>query len=212
MLSNCFAISDRWGMGPLNVGWLVDPPDVLNSDDLIRDWTIRFSGIPEDAVVEIVATDLQSGAERVASVVAGHRDALVHVMTAPNEVIELRTPRPFEAPMPVVEQRWLEPITAIPVAVESPVIDHVDGLLGVREPAGRTVIIDVATESALANSASAPDRLGGRLGRLHGALERQIGRAENIDATSVTEMSPDTVAVARGTEVVIAKVHGYGRL
>lgn len=174
---------------------------------------IRFAGIPEDALVEIVATDRQSGTERVVFVVSGHRDALVQVMTAPNEVIELRAPRPFEAPMPVVEQRWIEPITAIPVSVESQVIDHVDGFLGVREPAGRTVVIDLATESELASSALQTDRFGrGRLGRLQGALDRQFERAADIEAALVTEMSPDTVAIARGPEVVLAKVHGYGRL
>lgn len=115
--------------------------------------------------------------------------------------------------MPVVEQRWIEPITAIPVSVESQVIDHVDGFLGVREPAGRTVVIDLATESELASSALQTDRFGrGRLGRLQGALDRQFERAADIEAALVTEMSPDTVAIARGPEVVLAKVHGYGRL
>lgn len=142
------AISDRWGMGPLNLGWLVDPSDVLSPDDLVRDSTIRFGEIPEDGPVEIVATDQQSDTGRVVSVVSVHGNALMQCHDLAERGNHVASTWPFDAAMPFAEQRWIEPITAIPVLVEPQGIAHVDGLLGVPETAGRIAIIDLATESA----------------------------------------------------------------
>ncbi|GAA2150314.1 hypothetical protein GCM10009844_31110 [Nocardioides koreensis] len=213
MLSSCLAISDRWGMGPLNLDWLIDPPRVLSPDDLVRDWNIRFRDIPADARVDVVAVDSESGAERVVSRVTAHQDVIAHILTRRNEVVELRAITGFDAPVPMVEQRWLEPVRTISTQVVPRIIDSVDGVLGVLDEQGRTMIIDLVTETAATESQFAARRFGAeRLARLRGTLGRQTGRVSLANAGAVADLSPDTAALAVGRDVVLAKVHGYARL
>jgi hypothetical protein len=55
MINRCMAISDVWGIGVLNLDWLVDPPDLRRGIDPVRQWTIGPSELPENARLDFVA-------------------------------------------------------------------------------------------------------------------------------------------------------------
>lgn len=110
MLSTCMAISDPWGMGVLNLGWLVDPPDLATAGlPAMHEWLIMASGITEVQSVEFNAIG-RSGERRFIGSAGVAGGAILHrVLATADEVVEMRTGRPMAGPAPRILHRWVVP-------------------------------------------------------------------------------------------------------
>lgn len=119
LVSTCMAISDRWGMGVLNLDWLVDPPAREGVLPPLQEWRIADHGLDQVASVELAAVDAR-GARRSlgrAPVVSGV--LAVRAVTAADEGLELRADGPVATRRPpAVEHRWIEPTLVVPGQVD----------------------------------------------------------------------------------------------
>jgi hypothetical protein len=131
MLSHCLAISDRWGMGVLNLHWLIDPPDVLHGIDPLRQWTVAARDLPPATPLEFVAVDASGGERRLAAIDVSRHTA-VDVFTRATETLQIRTPRGLEAPAPTVWQRWVVPFAELPLEGSGASVVSVGRVIGVR--------------------------------------------------------------------------------
>ena len=148
MLSHCMAISDRWGMGILNLHWLVDPPDVLHGIDPLRQWTVAARGLPVGTHVEFVAVD-RGGGERRLGAFEASADFAVDLLTGPTETLLIKTPPDLEAPAPTVWQRWIVPFASTPLEGERVSLVAVGRLIGVRHAGGPTALVEMRPDGRL---------------------------------------------------------------
>jgi hypothetical protein len=113
VISTCMAISDRWGMGVLNLEWLVDPPDLDLGMPALREWTIAALDVEGAERLELVARG--SMGERSLAVVPVARGSVVaQVVTDATETLQVRGGR-VGSPAPQVMQRWIVPWASVAV-------------------------------------------------------------------------------------------------
>jgi hypothetical protein len=205
MISQCMAISDPWGLGVMNLGWLVDPPDLLYEFDPVRQWTIGVRELPEDVRLEFVAVG-PNGEERVVGATGGRQNIAVQITTNANETLQIRTAEGLSAPAPVVFQRWIVPFASLPLASVPSVVSASDGMVGVRGPNGDTQVVQIAAGGVLSTQRLNGERqLDPNMGRLVNKLAREEKRNRGSWATAA-QLDRQTVAVAHGQELLIGTV------
>ncbi len=107
VISTCMAISDRWGMGVINLDWLVDPPDLDLGMPPLREWTIAAFDVDTDRLDLVARGPL---GERPLAVVPIRRGSVVaQVITDATETLQVRSGARTASPAPQVMQRWIVP-------------------------------------------------------------------------------------------------------
>lgn len=204
MLSHCMAISDRWGMGVLNLEWLVDPPDFSEQFQPLRLWTVGARDLPRDARLKFVAVNTR-GAERTVATIEGQRDVAVHIVTDADETLQIRGGRELTAPAPIVSQRWVVPFASVPLASEPVALASSGRVIAVREAEGATQVIDLDAEGAVHSrsiqSAARSDR------PVTGVIDA-LARAERRDrvgSPAPARVDRETVALSHRGALVIGK-------
>jgi hypothetical protein len=145
MISQCMAISDPWGAGRLNLGWLIDPPDRDLGLDAVRQWSLGFRELPDGARLEFLALD-PSGSERLLGAVEGRQSVAVELATDADETLQVRATEALSAPAPIVSQRWVIPITAIPLGEDVPTVASSGDVIVVRDGRGEIRVIDAGPD------------------------------------------------------------------
>ncbi len=205
MLSRCMAISDRWGMGVLNLHWLVDPPDLLWGLDPLRLWTVAARGIPPGTPIEFIAVG-GDGRERRLAVHEARTDFAVDLVTAATETLQIRTARELDAPAPAVWQRWMVPFAEVPVHSERVHLASAGRLIGVGREGGDPLVIDMGPDRRLRAKSISDAKGDARLTRLQAALGRSsrhggaaagAGTTARIDRETVAVIDRGVVRVGR---------------
>lgn len=107
--NQCMRPTSRWALGVLNLGWLVDPPDLLNlGRPALREWTVVAEALDGIDEVDLVAVGPE-GERLLATVPVERGVAFAQVVTDDVETLQLRTGQPVEAPLPQLLQRWIAP-------------------------------------------------------------------------------------------------------
>ena len=145
MISQCMAISDPWGLGVLNLKWLIDPPDSDLGLGAVRQWSLGFQDLPESVQLEFVALG-PGGGERHLGVVEGHRSVAVELATDADETLEVRAGRALSTPAPLVLQRWVIPFATLPLDHGAVTVASSGGVVGVRDLGGQTRLIDAGPD------------------------------------------------------------------
>lgn len=138
----CDKLSDRWGLGALDLEWLPDPTPRYSDIDAVREWTVAFDDLVDDVRLEFVARKAD-GSERLLGVASGRRNNAVQVITDADETLEIRTGRQMNSPTPVVLQRWITPFAVIPMAEDPIFIAAAHGLVGIIGADGKARIIEL---------------------------------------------------------------------
>ncbi|MGH7712063.1 MAG: hypothetical protein ACREOG_12305 [Gemmatimonadaceae bacterium] len=202
MLSHCMAISDPWGMGMMNLEWLIDPPDFLGVVDPVREWTIAARELPVDARLEFAAVG-RDGSERSLGAVEGQRAVAVHIVTDATETLKIRTNRGMTAPAPLVSQRWVVPFAAIPLRDEPVALASVGRVIGVREANGATRVVDLGLDGQLrVRSVDHKVRAEAGMSGVLNALSRAERRNRSTWAVPA-RIDRQTVALAHGGKLLI---------
>ena len=205
MISECMAISDSWGDGAMNLGWLVDPPDVQHGIDLVRQWSVGFRELPAGARIELLAR-AADGEERVVAVVENAVEQAVLVTTAAHETLVIRAGQSLSAPAPTVSQRWLVPFASLALEAEPVAMAATDGLLALRDVAGATHLIDVAAGAmATTRTVDAVAELEPAFAPALTALSHEVGRVDSA-WTGSARIDRGTVAVAHQGALLLAAV------
>jgi hypothetical protein len=205
MISQCMAISDHWGDGIFNLDWLVDPPDLLYELDPLRQWIIGLQELPEDVAIEFVAIG-RDGEERVAGTARGSRNIAAQITTRATETLQIRTREGIVAPAPKVFQRWIMPITSLPLDNSPTVISAADGMVGVRGADGDTQVFHIAAGGVLSDGRLINERqLDPGMDRLMGKLTREERKGRESWAVAA-QLDRQTVAVVHEQELLIATV------
>jgi hypothetical protein len=147
LISECMAISDRWGEGVMNLDWLVDPPDVFVDFGIppIYEWVVNIDRVEEVDSIDLVAVG-PDGARRqlgTARVVEGH--VVAQVVTATDETLEIRTGTPMAGPTPRVSRRVVVPYSSTPVGNDVVAFGFEEGSVGVLRLDGTTQQLDAIT-------------------------------------------------------------------
>ncbi|WP_342236410.1 hypothetical protein [Inquilinus sp. OTU3971] len=108
IISTCMAISDPWGMGILNLDWLVDPPDILLGRPPLREWTITAAALAGIDRVQLVARG-PAGERPLANPQVRRGEIFAQVVTDADEVLQLRSGGRTTSAPPDVFQRWIVP-------------------------------------------------------------------------------------------------------
>jgi hypothetical protein len=133
-ISECMAISDRWGMGILNLGWLVDGPDFDLGLSHLREWTIMADGIVDVARIELAAVGPR-GERRLAYLPVEAGAVVAQVITAADEALQVQNGVSLLAAPPQVLQRWIVPWLSVPVEPGTRPLALSDSTLWVAEGA-----------------------------------------------------------------------------
>lgn len=203
MISDCMAISDPWGEGVLNLGWLIDPPDVLHGFDPIRQWSLGLRELPAGSRVDIVAR-AANGDTRIVGEIEGRPNVAIQVVTAATETLELRTNGLISAPAPIVVQGWVVPFAQaslddVPVSVAS-----VGSRIGYVGGDGETRLLDLGPNGELRASHEilATTRTGdASAARIGHVLNRESRGHRQI--TEVARIDRVTVAVIHNGQLLI---------
>ncbi len=113
MNSYCDSISNPWAGGVTKLEWvnpLVDPD--YEHHDRLRFWALGLQGLPPDARIELVATNV-GGRERLLGVVEGMKEVVLDVLTTPKETLAFRVRKGFHAPRPTVARGWFVPTRGV---------------------------------------------------------------------------------------------------
>jgi hypothetical protein len=106
--TKCMKLIDPWGMGVLNLDWLVDPPDLDLGMPPLREWTLTGTQILEASEVELIAVG--PGGERpLGKIAVEHNAVLGQVITEADETLQVRSNGPLAPTPPEVLQRWIVP-------------------------------------------------------------------------------------------------------
>ena len=128
VISTCMALSDPWGLGIMNLEWLVDPPDLDLGMPKLREWTIAGTEVLDAGQIALVAIGPQG--ERPLTILPVHRgSAFAQVVTEADETLQLRTDGSLSSAPPQVLQRWIVPWTSVPVSAQVQELDISDGQL-----------------------------------------------------------------------------------
>lgn len=193
VISECMAISDRWGMGVLNLGWLVDPPDYDLGLASLREWTIAADGIVDLDRIELAAVGPR-GERRLASLTVEGGAVFAQVVTDADETLQVRSGVRLLSAPPQVLQRWIVPWSAMPVEPGTVPLALSDGALWVADGGKLARIelpgnlhmnsaLDTALKIRRVNPADTPLQLAARLKRSHDggmALPRTVSRSRIV--------------------------------
>ena len=205
MISQCMAISDRWGDGIINLDWLVDPPDLLYGLDPLRQWIIGIQELPEDVAVEFVAVG-RDGQERVVGMARGSQKIAAQITTRAHETLQIRTREGIAAPAPLVFQRWIIPFASLPLEITPTVISAADGMIAVRGSDGDTQVIHIAAGGVLSADRLNVERpLDPGMHRLIHKLTREERKGRGSWAVA-SQFDRQTVAVVHEQELLIGTV------
>jgi hypothetical protein len=119
LISQCMAISDRWGMGVMNWKWLVDPPDLRVDFGYkpVQEWLLMGSGMQEGKTVELFAVNADGQRRALGAVrVKGGALLLHNIITEFKETLEIRTESGLSSQAPRVMRRWIVPTQVVPVS------------------------------------------------------------------------------------------------
>lgn len=122
VISECMAKSDRWGMGVLNLEWLVDPPAYQFGIANLREWTISADHIESDHMEVFAVGPL---GERKINMVLDQSRNEMHVITAADESLQLKNVS-LQAEHPHLFQRWITPWASIPSEDNSTPLGMID--------------------------------------------------------------------------------------
>ena len=162
LISQCMAISDRWGMGVLNLSWLVDPP-VLRIDyghRAVQEWLIVGTGIRETNEVELMAIKRDGTRRRLGTAPVIGGGLLLHrIITNFDESLELRTGVLMSGRVPTVMQRWIIPKLLIPVgkSVKSFTLAGETLRLSYEDGSAKEVLINSVPDTKNTGSQDSPD-------------------------------------------------------
>jgi hypothetical protein len=131
-ISQCMAISDLWGMGVMNLGWIPDPPDYELGLDPLREWTIVADGIIDLERIELAVIG-PNAARRLASPPVEGGTLYMQVVTDAQETLQIRSGVRLLSAPPQVLQRWIVPWMAIPVEPGIVPLALSDGILWVAD-------------------------------------------------------------------------------
>ena len=205
MISKCMAKSDPWANGKMHLDWLVDPPNLLHEFDPVRQWTIDMRELPENTHLRFLAMDT-NGRERTIGEVRGHRNLAVQLTSNANESLLILTSHHIVAPAPAVYQRWIVPFASVPLQEESLALSASEGIIGVREPGGKTLVIDLATAGvATAHHINSERPSTPVVQQLMTKLSRQEKR-ERAPWASAAQIDRETVAVVHGEQLLIGRL------
>lgn len=143
MISRCMAISDPWGLGVMNLHWLIDPPDLALG--AVRQWSLGFQDLPASVQLEFVAIG-PDGTERHLGVVEGHRSVAVELATDADETLQVRAGRALAGAAPVVLQRWVVPFVTAPLDDATEAVASSGGVIGLRDRDGLTRLVDAGPD------------------------------------------------------------------
>jgi hypothetical protein len=199
MISHCMAKSDPWGMGIMNLDWLVDPPDLLYGIDPLRQWVVGARDLPRGTVLEFVAVGPQ-GEQRALGRLEGEINAVAELTTTAKETLQIRTGSALQAPAPDVFQRWVVPFASVALEGAPLAIAAAGNTVGIWHESGRTQMVEIVA-GGLAHSRlgleGAPERLGWN-------LSRQIERGRSPWRAGA-RLDRHTVAVVHGKELMIGR-------
>ncbi|MFN8084837.1 MAG: hypothetical protein U0Q14_11470 [Dermatophilaceae bacterium] len=148
LISSCMAISDRWGMGILNLDWLVDPPDLDFGRPALREWAVAVGDLGSRREIRVVALG-RDGTRREVGVLPVLRGGVrAEIMTGADETLELDADGPVDGPVPRVTQRWVVPVEATP--------GEVAGEPLFRSRSGGGVSVLVVHDGELLNAVAGP--------------------------------------------------------
>jgi hypothetical protein len=166
LISQCMAISDRWGMGVLNLRWLVDPPPDDYGLPPVIEWAIAIDDVTEVEAVDIVAVASDGSRRELGRVPVQDGHVVAQVVTTAGETLEISTGVAMAGPAPRVSGRWVTPWSAVEIGD--------DGRAEVLEPALHRDARQPATPAMV-------DALESRISR---SLEA-TARAHNLGASTV---------------------------
>jgi hypothetical protein len=141
----CDSISNPWGRGMTQLGWvdpLVDPDDEHRFGlERVRLWRLGLRDLPESVRIELLAITTD-GTERLLGIVEGQRSAALELVTDANETLALRPERPFAAPPPTLTRVWVYPFAAQAFDSEPEEVTWAAGSLGITHRDGTTRVVD----------------------------------------------------------------------
>jgi hypothetical protein len=204
MLSRCMALSDPWGMGIMNLEWLVDPPELLLGIDPLRLWAFTARDLPEFSRLEFVAVGPE-GRTRSLGVVEQQRHVAAQFATHANETLQVHTGHGFSAPAPVVRQRWIMPFAKIPVGQEPVSVSVRGGMIAIVDTHGKGQIVDLGPDGQV-RARRVDERLRAEpaIGRVwNNVTSARNQRSHGTDWAAPIQIDTRTVAVVHEQMLVI---------
>ncbi|HKD66516.1 MAG TPA: hypothetical protein VKB84_06715 [Candidatus Binataceae bacterium] len=198
MVSECMAISDRWGMGIMNLGWLVDPPGLDLHARPLREWTISASDLAGIGQIDLTAIG-PNGERALPALTVTHGAVFGQAITDADETLQLKTRGPVTVPPPDIAQRWIVPWTSVPAAPGVTPLAFLDGVLYVADRDGIGVI-ELPGQPAV--SAAREPELHTMRRRDIGQLPAPLGARLRRGMERGRDSGPRTVGVGRSVAVV----------
>jgi hypothetical protein len=202
MISECMAISDPWGMGIMNLGWLVDPPDFRREIDPVREWVISVKNLPAGTRLEFVARRVGGQHERHLATVDVGRDLAVYLVTDATETVQIRTREGLSAPAPRVTQRWIVPFAEVSMPAEPLALASIDGVVGVMDRQGVAHVVDVGFDGRISTRRADQHSNRDVVDRLRAALDRATARQPWVGAPPARIDSHTVAVVSRGRVLI----------
>jgi len=113
-ISQCMAISDRWGMGIFNLDWLVDPPFDSYGFPPLREWTVIAAGLPNEGRIQFNAVG-PAGTRNLGFANLQDGALFAQVVTDADETLQVEGHVRSGTDTPQVYQRWISPIAELPL-------------------------------------------------------------------------------------------------
>jgi hypothetical protein len=158
-VSECMAISNRWGMGVLNLAWNVDPPDLNLGLGAVREWTIAADGVVDVKQMDAAATG-PKGVRLLTSVPVERGALFVQIVTDADEALQVRSAVRTVAAPPRVFQRWIVVWSKVPVESGTVPLALSRGELWVAKD-GNVTRIEMPDSQHLGRSGGLPPRMVG---------------------------------------------------
>ena len=196
-ISQCMAISDRWGMGVMNLAWLVDPAEAVFGVENVREWTIAAEEVLNVDQLELVAVG-RRGERRLASAPVEGGVLFAQVITAADETLQVRGAVSLAAASPRLFQRWITPVARVPMEAGLVPLAVLDGVLWVGDE-GRVSQVRLPEQGA-ANGVSAPAVHHVAAANVPAGVARGLARRATVHRTAG---GGRTVAVRDGDAIVV---------
>jgi hypothetical protein len=203
MISTCMALSAGWREQALSVFWLPRPPDQVRVIEPIRQWQLGFDELPGDVRLEFVALSAD-GVERAMGTGTsnGRRGLGVELVTAADETLVVRADSTDYQVLPIVRQRWIQPLGAVELSSEPIALAAVAGRVAVQDAEGTITLVALADDGHLnALPLDPADRAPG-LDLLRSSLKRQVRRGR-LPWAGAARLDDHTVAVVHRRALVV---------
>jgi hypothetical protein len=183
LISQCMAISDRWGMGVLNLRWLVDPPPDDYGLPPVIEWAIAIDEVTEVEAVDIVAVASDGSRRELGRVPVQDGHVVAQVVTGAGETLEISTGVEMAGPAPRVSGRWVTPWSAVEIGDDVRAVTVDRGVVGVMHDDGRAEVLQPALHRD-ARQPAAPAMVEALESRIARGLDA-TARAHNLGASTV---------------------------